>query len=62
MASNPNAYTTGSNPNLMHRRLIGTGGFGSVHEVDSRFECWLIDYSSMTFLTDACVISPASLT
>ena len=27
------AYTTGGTPTLRHRRMIGSGGFGAVHEV-----------------------------
>jgi hypothetical protein len=26
-------YTTGGDPNLLHTRLLGSGGFGGVHEV-----------------------------
>lgn len=29
------AYTTGGNPRLVHRRYIGEGGSGEVHEVQS---------------------------
>lgn len=35
MASDSHAYTTGRDPTLVHRRLIGAGTFSSVHEVHS---------------------------
>jgi hypothetical protein len=26
-------FTTGGDPNLYHKRVLGAGGFGTVHEV-----------------------------
>jgi len=31
-------YTTGDDPGLVHRRCIGAGGYGEVHEVSSLAE------------------------
>src|ERR1700733_3956725 len=42
------SYTTGGNKNLLHRRWIGSGGSGHVHEVFPRTKC----------LTSSFTISP----
>jgi hypothetical protein len=35
MESDKHLYTTGGDPTLLHRRILGAGGFGEVHEVQS---------------------------
>ncbi len=52
MESDNYLYTTGGVATLLHRRWIGAGGFGDVHEVDSIMLVLSLTFSCMTFVME----------